>query len=96
LQPAGPAIHQTPPVANPEHNLTRLRKLRRVLPRAQLRSHFGSAADSFARDRRPEDGPSLPLRPSPDHAAAGPGTRPDAGQARARGGLDVRYDLHPD
>jgi hypothetical protein len=42
---------------------------------------------------RKEDTPSLSLRPSPGHAAAEPGARPDAGQATApSGGLDARYE----
>jgi hypothetical protein len=42
---------------------------------------------------RREDDPSLSLRPSPGHAAAEPGARPDAGQATAPGGgLDARYE----
>jgi hypothetical protein len=42
---------------------------------------------------RKEDNPSLSLRPSPGHAAAEPGARPDAGQATAPGGgLDARYE----
>jgi hypothetical protein len=42
---------------------------------------------------RKEDDPSLPLLPSPGHAAAEPGARPDAGQASAPGGaLDARYE----
>jgi hypothetical protein len=42
---------------------------------------------------RKEDNPSLPLLPSPGHAAAEPGTRPDAGQDSAPGsGLDARYE----
>ena len=37
--------------------------------------------------------PSLSLRPSPGHAAAEPGARPDAGQDSAPGGgLDARYE----
>jgi len=42
---------------------------------------------------RKEDDPSLSLRPSPGHAAAEPGARPDAGQVTAPGGgLDARYE----
>jgi hypothetical protein len=42
---------------------------------------------------RKEDDPSLSLLTSPGHAAAEPGDRPDAGQARAPGGgLDARYE----
>jgi hypothetical protein len=42
---------------------------------------------------RREDDPSLSLRPSPGHAAAEPGARPDAGQGTAPGGgLDARYE----
>jgi hypothetical protein len=42
---------------------------------------------------RKEEHPSLPLLPSPGHAAAEPGDRPDAGQATAPGGgLDARYE----
>ena len=42
---------------------------------------------------RKEDNPSLPLLPSPGHAAAEPGARLDAGQATAPGGgLDARYE----
>jgi hypothetical protein len=42
---------------------------------------------------RKEDNPSLPLQPSPGHAAAEPGISLDAGQARAPGGgLDARYE----
>ena len=42
---------------------------------------------------RKEDNPSLPLLTSPGHAAAEPGTRPDAGQVTAPGsGLDARYE----
>jgi len=42
---------------------------------------------------RKEDPPSLPLLPSPGHAAADPGTRLDAGQDSAPGsGLDARYE----
>jgi hypothetical protein len=42
---------------------------------------------------RKEDDPSLPLLPSPGHAAAEPGTRPDAGQDHVPGGgLDARYE----
>jgi hypothetical protein len=42
---------------------------------------------------RKEDDPSLPLLPSPGHAAAEPGARLDAGQATAPGGgLDARYE----
>jgi hypothetical protein len=42
---------------------------------------------------RREDDPSLPLLPSPGHAAAEPGARLDAGQATAPGGgLDARYE----
>ena len=51
------------------------------------------AADLSARERGKEEDPSLSLRPSPGHAAAEPGPRPDAGQARAPGGgLDARYE----
>ena len=42
---------------------------------------------------RKEDNPSLSLLPSPGHAAAEPGARPDAGQDSAPGGgLDARYE----
>jgi hypothetical protein len=42
---------------------------------------------------RKEDDPSLPLLPSPGHAAAEPGARLDAGQDSAPGGvLDARYE----
>jgi hypothetical protein len=42
---------------------------------------------------RKEDDPSLSLLPSPGHAAAEPGARPDAGQATAPGGgPDARYE----
>ena len=42
---------------------------------------------------RKEDDPSPSLLPSPGHAAAEPGARLDAGQARAPGGgLDARYE----
>ena len=42
---------------------------------------------------RKEDDPSLPLLPSPGHAAAEPGTSLDAGQDSAPGGgLDARYE----
>jgi hypothetical protein len=42
---------------------------------------------------RKEDNPSLPLLPSPGHAAAEPGARLDAGQPTAPGGgLDARYE----
>jgi len=42
---------------------------------------------------RKEDHPSLPLLPSPGHAAAEPGTSLDAGQDSApAGGLDARYE----
>jgi hypothetical protein len=42
---------------------------------------------------RKEDDPSLSLRPSPGHAAAYPGDRPEAGQVTAPGGvLDARYE----
>jgi hypothetical protein len=42
---------------------------------------------------RKEDHPSLSLLPSPGHAAAEPGARPDAGQDRVPGsGLDARYE----
>jgi len=42
---------------------------------------------------RKEDDPSLSLRPSPGHAAADPGDRPEAGQVTAPGGvLDARYE----
>ena len=42
---------------------------------------------------RKEDDPSLSLLPSPGHAAAEPGTRLDAGQDSAPGGvLDARYE----
>ena len=42
---------------------------------------------------RKEEHPSLSLRPSPGPAAAEPGIRPDAGQARVpAGGLDARYE----
>jgi hypothetical protein len=42
---------------------------------------------------RKEENPSLSLPPSPGPAAAEPGARPDAGQARGPGsGLDARYE----
>ena len=42
---------------------------------------------------RKEDDPSLPLLPSPGHAAAEPGACLDAGQNSAPGGgLDARYE----
>ena len=42
---------------------------------------------------RKEEDPSLSLLPSPGHAAAEPGARPDAGQDSAPGGgLDARYE----
>ena len=42
---------------------------------------------------RKEEHPSLPLLTSPGHAAAEPGTRPDAGQDHVPGGgLDARYE----
>ena len=42
---------------------------------------------------RKEEDPSLSLIPSPGHAAAEPGARPDAGQVTAPGGgLDARYE----
>ena len=42
---------------------------------------------------RKEEHPSLSLLPSPGHAAAEPGARPDAGQVTAPGGgLDARYE----
>ena len=42
---------------------------------------------------RKEDDPSLSLLTSPGHAAAEPGTRPDAGQDHVPGGgLDARYE----
>jgi hypothetical protein len=42
---------------------------------------------------RKEDDQSLPLLPSPGHAAAEPGTSLDAGQDSAPGGgLDARYE----
>jgi hypothetical protein len=42
---------------------------------------------------RKEDDPSPSLRPSPGHAAAEPGARPEAGQVTAPGGgLDARYE----
>ncbi len=51
------------------------------------------AADLSAREERKEDNPSLSLLPSPGHAAAEPGARPDAGQVTAPGGgLDARYE----
>lgn len=51
------------------------------------------AADLPARERRKEDNRSLPLLPSPGHAAADPGACPDAGQDSAPGsGLDARYE----
>jgi hypothetical protein len=51
------------------------------------------AADLPDREERKEDNPSLSLRPSPGHAAAEPGARPDAGQVTAPGeGLDARYE----
>ncbi len=51
------------------------------------------AAELPARETRKEDNPSLSPLPSPGHAAAEPGARPDAGQVTAsRGGLDARYE----
>jgi hypothetical protein len=51
------------------------------------------AADLSAREERKEENPSLSLLPSPGHAAAEPGARPDAGQVTAPGGgLDARYE----
>jgi hypothetical protein len=51
------------------------------------------AADLPAREQRKEEHRSLSLRPSPGHAAADPGARPDAGQDSAPGGgLDARYE----
>jgi hypothetical protein len=51
------------------------------------------AADLSAREERKEEHPSLSLLTSPGHAAADPGTRPDAGQVTAPGGgLDARYE----
>jgi hypothetical protein len=51
------------------------------------------AADLSAREDRKEDHPSLSLLPSPGHAAAEPGARPDAGQVTTPGGgLDARYE----
>jgi hypothetical protein len=51
------------------------------------------AADLPACEERTEEHPSLSLLPSPGHAAAEPGDRPDAGQVTApRGGLDARYE----
>ena len=42
---------------------------------------------------RKEEHPSLSLLTSPGHAAAEPGTRPDAGQDHVPGGgLDARYE----
>ncbi len=42
---------------------------------------------------RKEDDPSLSLLPSPGHAAAEPGARPDAGQDHVpAGGLDAHYE----
>jgi hypothetical protein len=43
---------------------------------------------------RKEEHPSLSLLPSPGHAAAEPGARPDAGQVITApgGGLDARYE----
>ena len=42
---------------------------------------------------RKEENPSPSLLPSPGHAAADPGARPDAGQDSAPGGgLDARYE----
>jgi len=56
-------------------------------------SAIPKAADLPARERRKEDHPSLSQLTSPGHAAAEPGTRPDAGQDRAPGsGLDARYE----
>jgi hypothetical protein len=50
------------------------------------------AADLPASGRK-EDNPSLSRLTSPGHAAAEPGTRPDAGQVTAPGGgLDARYE----
>ena len=51
------------------------------------------AADLPARETRKEDNPSLSLLPSPGHAAAEPGARPDAGQdtrPRRRAGRPLR------
>ena len=51
------------------------------------------AADLPAREEGKEEHPSLSLRPSPGHAAAEPGARPDAGQdSTPGGGLDTRYE----
>ncbi len=51
------------------------------------------AAELPALETRKEDNPSPSLLPSPGHAAAEPGARLDAGQARAPGGgLDARYE----
>ena len=51
------------------------------------------AADLPTRENRKEEHRSLSLLTSPGHAAAEPGTRPDAGQDLASGGgLDARYE----
>src|SRR5229473_1317620 len=51
------------------------------------------AADLPAREMRKEEHPSLSLLTSPGHAAAEPGTGPDAGQDRVPGGgLDASYE----
>jgi hypothetical protein len=51
------------------------------------------AADLPARENRKEEHRSLSLLTSPGHAAAEPGTRPDAGQDPVcGGGLDARYE----
>src|SRR5260370_304036 len=51
------------------------------------------AAGLAAREMRKDDAPSPSLLPSPGHAAAEPGTRPDAGQDHVPGGgLDARYE----
>ena len=64
-----------------------------MLPRARLRSSFLSAADLSARAPGKEEYPSLSPPTSPGHAAAEPGTCPDAGQVTAPGtGLDARYE----
>ena len=60
---------------------------------ARRRERTPKAADPPARERGKEENPSLSLRPSPGHAAAEPGTRPDAGQAhrsRRRAGRPLR------
>jgi hypothetical protein len=51
------------------------------------------AADLPTRENRKEEHRSPSLLPSPGHAAADPGARPEAGQDSALGGgLDARYE----